>query len=50
MQDELPLRKEDEELGLKVIEARDVDECLDETLFVLAILEIDEVVLWSSLL
>ena len=51
VEDELPLRKEDVELGLDVKEvhdvqkeAEDVDECLEETPLVLAILDVDEVV------
>ena len=51
VEDELPLRKEDVELGLEVKEvhdvqkeAEDVDECLEETFFVLAIVDVDEAV------
>ena len=51
VEDELPLRKEDVELGLEVREvhdvqkeAEDVDECREENLFVLAIVDVDEVV------
>ena len=50
VEDEPPLRKEDVELGLEVKEVHDVqketedvDECLEEALFLLAIVDIDEV-------
>ena len=50
VEDELPVCKEDVELGLEVkevhdvqTEAEDVDECLEEPLFVLAIVDVNEV-------